>query len=173
MMNKFMDKLDDIRDNAAIKLEKKEFNFPTEIVSGVFFFILAVICYFIIPGQVQVSETETVNGRAFPYLLTAIMGIFSIVLLGQEFIRISIKKQPLTTKKINLLEEVKALFIFLILILTYLISRITDLFVLGAIFCAISFLIYFRCRKISYYIITLGLAVLIWVAFRFGLNVGF
>ena len=171
--NSIMDKLDKKRDQVASKLVGKEFNLPTEIVSAVLFLILSIVCYILIPSQIQISETDTVNGRVFPYLLSAIMGIFSVVLLVQELINVYVKKKPWTTKTVNLLEEVRALFIFLILILTYAISKVTTLFVIGAIFCALGFLIFFRCRKISYYVITIGLALLIWVAFRFGLNVGF
>ena len=83
------------------------------------------------------------------------------------------KKQPVQVSTFNLLTEVKALMILTILFITYFICRITDLFVLGAIFCSIAFLVYFRCKKRSYYAITIGMAVLIWAAFRFGLNVKF
>lgn len=168
-----MDKLDKKRDEAAAKLVKKEFKLPTEIVSGVGFLLLAIVCCFLIPSQIQISATDEVNGRVFPYLLVVIMGIFSTVLIGQELVNVYVKKRPWTTKTVNMLEEVRALFIFLILILTYVISKVTNLFLIGAIFCALSFLVFFRCRKISYYVITLSLAILIWVAFRFGLNVGF
>ena len=51
--------------------------------------------------------------------------------------------------------------------------RVTDLFVVGAVFCALAFLVYFRCKKPLYYVITVGLAVGIWAAFRFLLNVRF
>ena len=60
-----------------------------------------------------------------------------------------------------------------ILLVTYLLSKYTGLFVIGAVFCALGFLAFFRCRKRSYYIITLALAVGIWCAFRFGLGVSF
>ena len=52
-------------------------------------------------------------------------------------------------------------------------ARVTDLFVVGAVFCALAFLVYFRCKKPRYYVITVGLAVGIWAAFRFLLNVRF
>ena len=94
------------------------------------------------------------------------------VLIIQNIIKIS-KKQPVQVSTFNLLTEVKALMILTILFITYFICRITDLFVLGAIFCSIAFLVYFRCKKRSYYAITIGMAVLIWAAFRFGLNVKF
>ena len=44
---------------------------------------------------------------------------------------------------------------------------ILELYILALVY------IYFRCKKPSYYAVTLGLAVIIWVAFRFGLNVDF
>ena len=108
----------------------------------------------------------------FPKLLFSLMMICSAVLIIQNIIKIS-KKQPVQVSTFNLLTEVKALMILTILFITYFICRITDLFVLGAIFCSIAFLVYFRCKKRSYYAITIGMAVLIWAAFRFGLNVKF
>ena len=63
--------------------------------------------------------------------------------------------------------------ILAILVVTYLLSRFTDLFVVGAIFCCLGFLVYFRCKKPSYYVITIAIAVAIWAAFRFVLNVDF
>ena len=67
----------------------------------------------------------------------------------------------------------KALVIALILVVTYLLAEITDLFVVGAVFCALAFLLFFRCKKPLYYAITVSMAVLIWVVFHFVLNVSF
>ena len=61
----------------------------------------------------------------------------------------------------------------MILFVTYLLAKTTGLFVLGAVFCALAFLIYFRCKRKSYYAITLAAAVMIWAVFRFGLGVLF
>jgi hypothetical protein len=83
------------------------------------------------------------------------------------------RKQPITWKTVNLLVEVKALVILGILLGTYFLSKYTGMFVIGAVFCALGFLVFFRCKKWSYYAITLGLAVGIWCAFRFGLGVSF
>ena len=81
----------------------------------------------------------------------------------------SLPKKPIEWKVINLNTEVKALVIFIILLISFFLCIVTDLFVVGSIFCCLGFLIYFRCKKPSYYAITLGIAVIIWVAFRFGL----
>ena len=82
-------------------------------------------------------------------------------------------RQPITWKTINLLVEIKALVILVILAGTYFLSRLTGLFVVGGVFCCLGFLLYFRCRKPLYYAITVGLAVAIWAAFRFVLGVDF
>lgn len=121
------------------KLEKKVIRYPSDLVTGIVFLVLAIVILLIMPQQVQISEKDVVNGRAFPTLLM----------------------------------EVKALLIMAILIVTYLLANWTGLFVIGGVFCCLAFLVYFRCKKPSYYIITLTLAVAIWAAFRFVLGVGF
>ena len=172
-MKRWMDWLDEKRDTIGEKLSKKEMKLPIDIVTGVFFLLLGAVILLIMPKQVPVSDSDVINGQAFPTLLMAVMMICTGVVLANEFYNIFVKKMPPSMKNINLLVEVKALEILAILLLTYVICRVTDLFVVGAIFCSLAFLIYFRCRKLSYYAITLTVAVLIWIAFRFGLNVNF
>ena len=172
-MKRWMDWLDEKRDTIGEKLSKKEMKLPIDIVTGVFFLLLGAVILLIMPKQVPVSDSDVINGQAFPTLLMAVMMICSGVVLAKELYNIFVKKMPPAMKNINLLVEVKAFEILAILLLTYVICRVTDLFVVGAIFCSLAFLIYFRCRKLSYYAITLTVAVLIWIAFRFGLNVNF
>ena len=169
----WMDRLDEKRDAMGRKLSEKEIKLPVDLVTGVFFLLLGAVILAVMPSQVPVSDTDVVNGRAFPTLLMVVMMICSGMVLAKELYQIFVKKMPPATKNINLLVEVKALEILAILLLTYVICRVMDLFVIGAIFCSLAFLVYFRCRKVSYYAITLTMAVLIWVAFRFGLNVNF
>ena len=172
-MKRWMDWLDEKRDTIGEKLSKKEMKLPIDIVTGVFFLLLGAVILLIMPKQVPVSDSDVINGQAFPTLLMAVMMICSGVVLAKELYNIFVKKMPPAMKNINLLVEVKALEILAILLLTYVICRVTELVVVGAIFCSLAFLIYFRCRKLSYYAITLTVAVLIWIAFRFGLNVNF
>lgn len=172
-MKRWMDWLDEKRDTIGEKLSKKEMKLPIDIVTGVFFLLLGAVILLIMPKQVPVSDSDVINGQAFPTLLMVVMMICSGVVLAKELYNIFVKKMPPAMKNINLLVEVKALEILAILLLTYAICRVTDLFVVGAIFCSLAFLVYFRCRKLSYYAITLTVAVLIWIAFRFGLNVSF
>ena len=169
----WMDRMDKKRDEIGEKLEKKEINLPIDLITGALFLLIGILTLLVMPGQVKVSDTDVVNGRAFPTLLMVVMMICSGIVLLKELYSVFIKKQPLTTKKVNLLIEVKALEILAILVLTYVICKVTDLFVIGAVFCSLGFLVYFRCKKKSYYAITVTVAVLIWVAFRFVLGVAF
>ena len=154
-------------DELATRMKEKEISIPTDLAGSILFFLLGAVLFFMLPSQVPISENDVINGRVFPKLLFSLMMICSAVLIIQNIIKIS-KKQPVQVSTFNLLTEVKALMILTILFITYFICRITDLFVLGAIFCSIAFLVYFRCKKRS-----IGMAVLIWAAFRFGLNVKF
>lgn len=153
-------------------LGQKQIRIPVDLTVGILFFVFAAVVLFIMPQQVAVSERDVVNGRAFPRLLMILMMVCCALLIGKEVVKI-IKKQPLEYKTINLLVEIKALVILAILLVSYLLAKWADLFVVGAVFCAVAFLVYFRCKKPLYYVITVGLAVGIWAVFRFLLNVRF
>ena len=154
------------------RLSQKELRIPVDLTVGILFFLFALAILLVMPQQVAISEKDAVNGRAFPTLLMVVMMICCVMLVGKELYKI-VTKQPLNWKTINLQTELKALVILAILVVTYLLCRFTDLFVVGALVCSLGFLVYFRCRKPSYYAITLTLAVAIWAAFRFALHVEF
>ena len=154
------------------KLHEKEIRIPVDLTVGILFFLFSLGVLFVMPQQVVVSEKDVVNGRAFPTLLMVVMMICCGMLVAKELYKL-FTKQPLNWKVINLQTELKALAILAILVITYLLCRFTNLFVIGAVFCCLGFLVYFRCKKPSYYVITLTLAVVIWACFRFVLNVEF
>lgn len=154
------------------KLDKINFTYPVDLVTGVLILILSVVILLIMPEQVVISEKDLVNGRAFPSMLSYLMLAMSLILTGNEVYKL-VTKKPLNTKTMNALVEVKALTIIAILVISYLLAKLTDLFVIGGIFCAVAFLVFFRCKKKSYYAITVTAAVVIWAAFRFVLNVPF
>ncbi len=171
-MGKLSNAFDERIDRIGERLKDKEIRIPINLTAGIVCFLFAVVILLIMPQQVQVAEKDVVNGRAFPTLLMTVMILCSVLLVAKEVYKI-IRKQPLEWKTIQILTEVKALVIFGILFFTYFLSKVTGLFLVGAIFCSLGFLVYFRCKKPAYYAITLTLAVAIWAVFRFVLNVGF
>ena len=122
------------------RLSKKELRIPVDLTVGVLFFLFALAILYVLPQQVAISEKDTVNGRAFPTLLMVVMMICCAMLVAKEIYKL-ITKQPLNWKVINLQTELKALVILAILVVTYLLCRYTDLFVVGAIFCCLGFLV--------------------------------
>ena len=171
-MSKWVEQFNGRMDAWGRKLHEKEIRIPVDLVTGVVFFLVGLGVLLVMPDQVAISEKDVVNGRAFPTLLTAVMLLCCAMLIGKELYKLA-TKQPLNWKVINIQVEIKALVILGILVVTYLLSKLTGLFVVGAVFCCLGFLLYFRCRKRSYYVITLVLAVAIWAAFRFALGVDF
>ncbi len=171
-MKNMIDRLDARLDSWGEKLSQKNIRYPADLVTGILFLILSLVILLIMPQQVAISEKDVVNGREFPTLLMYVMMAASAVLILKETYKL-ITKKPIQMKTMNLLVEVKAVIIMLILLFTYLIAKYTDLFVLGAVFCCLAFLVYFRCKKKSYYAITVTAAVAIWAAFRFVLGVRF
>ena len=171
-MSKWVEQFNGRMDAWGRKLHEKEIRIPIDLVTGIVFFFFALWIFLVMPDQVAISEKDVVNGRAFPTLLMAVMMLCCAMLVGKELYKLA-TRQPLNWKVINVQVEIKALVILGILVVTYLLSKLTGLFVVGAIFCCLGFLLYFRCRKKSYYVITLALAVAIWAAFRFALGVDF
>ncbi len=171
-MKSMIERIDTRLDAWGEQLSQKNFRYPADLITGILFLIFSIVIMLIMPQQVAVSDKDVIDGRAFPTLLMYIMMAGSVILILKEVYKL-VTKKALEMKTLNLLVEVKALLIMLILIGTYFIAKVTDLFVLGAIFCCLAFLLFFRTKKKSYYVITLAIAVAIWATFRFVLGVHF
>lgn len=154
------------------RLRGVEFRIPVDLTVGVVFFIFSLFILLTMPQQISVSEKDVVNGRAFPTLLMGVMMVCCVLLVGKELYKLATKR-PIAWKTVNLQVELKALAILAILVVSFLLSQATGLFVVGAVFCSLGFMVYFRCKKPSYYAITMVAAVAIWAAFRLVLGVDF
>ncbi len=150
----------------------REFHLPADFVGAGLFLALALGLFFLLPRQVAVSERDVVNGRAFPSLLAGVMIICSGILLVQGILK---RKRGESGNVVTLClrTQLRAALIFLILVAFWGIGEGTGLFPIGAVFCGIAFLLFFRCKKGVYYVITVTAALLIWAGFRFGLGVRF
>ena len=134
--------------------------------------IYAISSFPAFPLQIEIKKKELVNGQAFPKLLMYIMIACSIILIVNQVLKL-LRKQPVKTTTINLLVEVKAVLIFLSMIVFWLVAEMTGNFAIGSAVFGVLMLFFFRCKKPLYYAIVLAAAVAIWAAFRFGLGVLF
>ena len=148
MKENFLDRFYARLDTLGEKLQTKELRIPVNITAGVVFFLFALFILAVMPQQVPISEGDAINGRSFPTLLMAVMMLCCAGLVLKDVYKI-ITKKPIEWKVINLNTEVKALVIFIILLISFFLCIVTDLFVVGSIFCCLGFLIYFRCKKPS------------------------
>ena len=172
LLKKFLERTEKKLDTWAVKLAGINLSYPVDLICGILFLLIGIVLLLAMPQQVKISEKDVVNGRAFPTMLVWVMLAMSAILVGREGLNV-LRHQPMRMKQLNLLTEAKALIIVLILFVTYLLAKTTGLFVLGGVFCALAFLVYFRCKRKSYYAITLAAAVIIWAVFRFVLGVNF
>lgn len=53
-------------DEWGAKLEVKNIEYPVDLVCGILFLVIGIVLLLIMPQQVQISEKDVVNGRAFP-----------------------------------------------------------------------------------------------------------
>ena len=161
-------KLDAIGD----KLKKKEWKVPTDLLGGVLFLIFGLVMLWLIPQQIEIKKKELVNGRAFPNRLMYVMIACSIILIVQQVIKLA-RRQEVKLTTVNLLVEVKALLIFLAMIVFYFIAKTSGNFAVGSAVFGVLMLFIFRCKKPLYYAVVIAAAVAIWAVFRFGLGVLF
>ena len=132
--------------NGAQSSRQKNIEYPVDLICGILFLVIGIVLLLIMPQQVQISEKDVVNGRAFPTMLIWLMLAMSALLVGREAYNM-VMHRPTKTKTLNLLVETKALVIVLILVVTYLLAEVTDLFVVGAVFCALAFLVFFPLQE--------------------------
>lgn len=170
--NGFVARMDRRLDAIEAKLRQREFSVPMDIVGGTITAILAVVILLLLPSEIKIKESDVINGRVFPAMLMWVMLACSLALVVKEAYKL-VRGKEIKRIKLNLLVELRALVIFGMMLLFYFICQWTENFAIGACSFALMMLLFFRCKKWYYYLITIGAGLLIWVAFRFGLNVRF
>ena len=168
----FLAGLDARLDALGERMKKKELLVPTDLVGGLIFLAFGLVMLLVvIPREITVGKKEVVSGRAFPELLMCLMIACSGALVLGQIVRLA-RGQSVKKTRVNLLTEVRALLLFGIMLVYFFACQLTN-FCVGSLIFAFLMLLFFRCKKPLYYAVTLGLALLIWAAFRFGLNVRF
>ena len=117
-MKNLIERIETRLDGWGAKLEEKNIEYPVDLICGILFLVIGIVLLLIMPQQVQISEKDVVNGRAFPTMLVWLMLAMSALLVGREAYNM-VMHRPTKTKTLNLLVETKALVIVLILVVTY------------------------------------------------------
>lgn len=156
-------------DQIGAKLEGKRIKINQNIFGSVLFIIFSIVFIYIMPKQIKVTETSTINAQTFPLLLFRIILFCSVFILVKEIVKI-ILKQKTETIELELIVEIKAVIIFLLFLGYFFLLKYLG-FVISSIIYGMAMTFYFRVKKIHYYLIVAFCAVLIGVVFQYILHV--
>ena len=106
-MKNLIERIEARLDDWGAKLEKKNIEYPVDLICGILFLVIGIVLLLIMPQQVQISEKDVVNGRAFPTMLIWLMLAMSALLVGREAYNM-VMHRPTKTKTLNLLVETKS-----------------------------------------------------------------
>ena len=158
----FLEKIDD-------KLKGKKMTVYSNIAGSLIFIVFSVSMHVFMPSQINITEEGNINARTFPALLLQIMLVFSALLLGIECVKLFLKK-PCAKIEIDLLAEIKALVILGSFVLYFVLLKPIGFIASSCIF-SIVIMLYFRVKKLYYYLIGIGAGILIGVLFQYILRV--
>lgn len=162
-------KIDNKIDQWGMALDGKKVTFYPEIVGPALCIIFAVVVLLLMPSQIKINTTRSVTARTFPTILMGIILVFSTILLVKELYKM-IRKIPVHTIELEVLSEIKALILLLMLIGYYLLMKWIG-FIPSSVLFSVAMLYYFRVKNWKYYIIVVSAALIIGVVFRYVLHV--
>lgn len=168
-MIEFVKKLDNKIDLAAERMKDKKIAFYPTIIGPILFIVLSLVVLALMPSQIKIQPNRAINARTFPSILTYLMLGSSLVLLLREGLK-AVRKIPIEKYELELLTELKAL-ILLVLLILYAFLMKTIGFIAGSVIYSILMLYYFRIKNWKYYAIVVASAIAIGMIFRFVLNV--
>lgn len=148
---------------------KKSIKIKKNLIGSIIFLILSIIIWYMIPYQIKLTKVTAVNAQTFPRLIIALMGICSLYCLIKEINKIK-KREPIEEIEIVFIEEVQAVLMIMLIIFYWLILHWFTFMAASLIF-ATGMLIFYRCKKISYYIIVYSIIISVTLAFQNLLNV--
>ena len=135
-----------------------------DLFGGITFLIFAVVIWFLIPSQIEITTNKTINSQTFPQLLAIVIFFASCVLIIKDIRRI-IRNDDSSIIILNLHTEFKsALVIILLLAYALLVEYIG--FLVTSIAFSIAMLIITKCKKTSYYIILTAICFGVYYIFK-------
>ena len=142
------------------------YRLKSNLVSGLLFMAVAAVVWFLIPRQIAIPANGTVitDPSFFPKVFTVALFIVGTVIVVSVLFHKEVLIQVDTTKQLHMLIYLGMLIVFGILM------NIVGFLIASIIFGAGS-LIFFRCRKKSYYVITTLAAIIVFIGFKYLLNI--
>lgn len=168
-MNHLFTQLNAAIDRFSMKWEGRQIRFYPSLVGPVLFLLASIAGYALMPSQVKIQEGTATTARTFPSLMLTLILVCSVVLILQEVYKI-VRKQPLEVVMLDVMTEIRALIILILLVLYALMIPLLGFIVTSMLF-AMSMLGFFRVKKWWYYLIVSLSALAIGLLFQVVLNV--
>lgn len=168
-MNHLFAQLNAAIDRFSRKWEGRQIPFYPSLVGPVLFLAAGVAGYALMPSQVKIQEGTATTARTFPSLMLTLILACSVVLLVQELIKI-VRKQSIEVVMLDVLTEIRALIILILLVLYALLIPPLG-FIVTSILFGLAMLGFFRVKKWWYYLIVALSALVIGLLFQVVLNV--
>lgn len=168
-MNHFFTQLNAVLDRFSTKWEGRQVRFYPSLAGPVLFLLASIAGYALMPSQVKIQEGTATTARTFPSLMLTLILVCSVALILQEVYKI-VRKQPLEVVMLDVMTEIRALIILILLVLYALMIPLLGFIVTSMLF-AMSMLGFFRVKKWWYYLIVALSALAIGLLFQGVLNV--
>ncbi|MCT4542137.1 MAG: tripartite tricarboxylate transporter TctB family protein [Vallitalea sp.] len=130
----------------------------TNLIGGIFFLLLSVIGWILIPSQIQVGKSSTtlIDAQFIPKLTMILICIFSIVLIVLSLINEKYEKYI----ELNISNELKVVVFYIMLIGYVLLIPIIGYEISSILFCGVM-LLYFKAKKWTYYIVSFSVVLVL------------
>ncbi len=150
-------------------LADKRWKIYPSLVGAILFIGVAVGILFLLPTQITIQSGQKITARTFPTLLTYIILCCALITLAGTLIQF-LRKKPIPYVYLSALTEIRAVILLCLLIgYAVLISLIG--FLSSSVLYGVCMLIYFRAKKLHYYLLVIGIALCIGYLFKYVLYV--
>ncbi len=147
--------------------EKKTYCIPTHLTAGIFSMVLGAIAAALIPGQIKVPGQTGITSRTIPFFLAGIIFLLGCILVFSSLV---LKKEDY--REVEVSEEIRRGF-FIGALVVYVFAMDWIGFLTSSLLMGAFVLWYIEDRKPLHYGVV-GLCIgVIYLVFRFLLNVSF
>ena len=150
-----------------------QIKYNSDIISSLFFLIIASLIWFFIPSQIDTMETTAVTAQTIPRIVTVGLFIFSTALLLQGLFKTPKKVLHIdsqTFKGMAFHREMRSL-LFCALFILYAILLTFAGYLISTALLSVAILLYYGARKWHYYGISLVTVAAVYSIFTMLLDV--
>ena len=138
--------------------------FKQDLVGGIVFLIVSLIIWFMMPSQIKINTTDTINSQSFPRVIIGLMMICSIYLIIVQVVKM-IRKAPVKEVEIDFRQEGKCILMIGMIAGYWIMLHFLTFMAASLIFSGL-ILVFFKCKNWKYYGIVFTSIIVITLVFQ-------